>query len=740
MVFPLGWTLPPTFRCAHHQIHFFSLSDVDLNNILIESESELAHADNGSATCKAIVHRIRFVRLYHSALCTIAPLLTNKIDCDFDDLAGVEDVCYDASYPSQNAQSLLNLPLSMCSLKNICEYFKVLIEDIASVCKDLNETVSLGAAPGPGKHAPRIQEYGLPGFEPFLTQANLPSAVQKNSKILDRNLAFYFLSCAFLRIKSIIPQVQRLLEYNSFSFVSFQELWSFLHTFGQKCCQSVCEKTINCDPSSGDTGADSFTCLLSRSVLSVLVSAFFHCYPKLPDGLQFKLGASQSATHLLFSWVCIESPSVRKQLLNHLPVLEKFNSFFDHVGSQLVAISRGFCFNRSRQRSNMEQIFSRMHELLEDSCNIENALVSALTESQGADPPNHLISHSPSPSLTLHLAAYVCFFYYHLAWDYVGTGFQLGLYSCHEWVYMYSFEINIFRSLTSLLQHIITPWLRETEAGAGAKSSIEVTNQNASNVVGKRSGRRRRRKAHEGQEASQVTTDCVSPSLLVDLDACAVGLDYWKYQMELANMHRFICAATIYVLRAFQHEVGIDLNSLEHGPVPFTPGQRRFYGSLRTQFIRRLGSLISSPTSPLADPGGVLAAFRSAHEYLVMGHFAECSTTDLYQLASKIYGVARQCLRNAESLLAKLRSSGSFYSPESGLLPLGPVDSLAEVDHLAKNNYVVARLLAARPEKRPSAKQLPANRPPDLRSPLLSVRLDFTFLPSRMYPLLRLAS
>ncbi|VDN38042.1 unnamed protein product, partial [Dibothriocephalus latus] len=83
----------------------------------------------------------------------------------------------------------------------------------------------------------------------------------------------------------------------------------------------------------------------------------------------------------------------------------------------------------------MEQIFARMHELLEDSCNIENALVSALTESQGSDPPNHLSSPSSaassSSSLTLHFAAYVCFFYYHLAWDYVGTGFQLGLYSCH---------------------------------------------------------------------------------------------------------------------------------------------------------------------------------------------------------------------------------------------------------------------------------------------------------------------
>ncbi|BHF73949.1 N-alpha-acetyltransferase 35 NatC auxiliary subunit [Sparganum proliferum] len=229
----------------------------------------------------------------------------------------------------------------------------------------------------------------------------------------------------------------------------------------------------------------------------------------------------------------------------------------------------------------MEQIFARMHELLEDSCNIESALVSALTESQGTDPPNHR-SPPSSSSLTLHLAAYVCFFYYHLAWDYVSTGFQLDLYSCHEWVYMYSFEINIFRSLTSLLQHIITPWLQETEGGADGKSGTEaINNQNTSNAVAKRSGRRRRRKAHEEtHESAQVATDGVSPSLLVELDACAVGLDYWKYQVfEYCSLYSHIftrsppcvlCDLRPISSSGFPTFIGVSMHAKSHDACHFT--------------------------------------------------------------------------------------------------------------------------------------------------------------------------
>lgn len=74
---------------------------------------------------------------------------------------------------------------------------------------------------------------------------------------------------------------------------------------------------------------------------------------------------------------------------------------------------------------------------------------------QPRSPISTSTTHSqPQPS-ALHLAAYICFFYYHLVWDYVVTGFQLELYNSHEWAYAHVFIMTIQRSFTSLLTHIM---------------------------------------------------------------------------------------------------------------------------------------------------------------------------------------------------------------------------------------------------------------------------------------------
>lgn len=172
---------------------------------------------------------------------------------------------------------------------------------------------------------------------------------------------------------------------------------------------------------------------------------------------------------------------------------------------------------------------------------------------------------------------------------------------------------------------------------------------------------------------------------------------------------------------------------------PFSPSNRKFYGSLQTQFLHRLGFLISSSASPLAEAGGAVALFKSTHDYLVSRPFVDSSTTDLYQLASKVFGVARHWISQAEEVMAELKQS-SQNNIYADICPPGPVDSLSQLDHVAKNNDVVSRLLALRPEKRPRIDQLPINRMPDLRCPSLSVKLDFSQLPSRMYPLFKLTN
>ncbi len=190
-----------------------------------------------------------------------------------------------------------------------------------------------------------------------------------------------------------------------------------------------------------------------------------------------------------------------------------------------------------------------------------------------------------------------------------------------------------------------------------------------------------------------------------------------------------MCAATMYVMRAIHRDLGVDLNELNESKTDKTandPQRRSFYGSIRTQFFYRLWPVIGAPTSPLAEAGGPVASFNTTHDYLTGKTFTEPQTSELYQTASKVYGVARQWIKTA----------GELGSTETNL---GPVDSFDQLDHVAKNNDIVCRLLAARPEKRPKLMEgRKRGKVPSLLSPSMPVQLDFSHLPSRVYPLLRL--
>lgn len=197
-------------------------------------------------------------------------------------------------------------------------------------------------------------------------------------------------------------------------------------------------------------------------------------------------------------------------------------------------------------------------------------------------------------------------------------------------------------------------------------------------------------------------------------------------------MHRFMCVATVYVIRAIQRDIGIDLNDLvtpkdlqnnskDDGATP----QHRFFGSIRVQFFHRLWAVIGAPNSPLADYGGPEGSFRSAHDYLIGKNFSGVPTSENYQLASKLFGIAREWIK----------ATAALGSPEDSL---GPVDPFDKLDYLAKNNDIVCRLLAARPDKRPQQMVNPDRGKLPTISASLPVQLDFSYLPSRVYPLLKL--
>lgn len=201
-----------------------------------------------------------------------------------------------------------------------------------------------------------------------------------------------------------------------------------------------------------------------------------------------------------------------------------------------------------------------------------------------------------------------------------------------------------------------------------------------------------------------------------------------QLKVAQSNIHRFMSVATLYAMRALQRDAGINLKAMSRPPRRNALGSsleshRKFYSSLKSQFIHRMKPIISSRLSPLVDSEGPEGFFQTAHNYVTSKTFMETETKDLYKMAAKVYEIARQWIAAAKAL----NPSMSY---------IGPVDPLDQLDHLANNNKVFCDILASRSEKRPKRSKSEDFFRMNCFHP---VHLNFDYLSSRVYPLLRFA-
>lgn len=203
---------------------------------------------------------------------------------------------------------------------------------------------------------------------------------------------------------------------------------------------------------------------------------------------------------------------------------------------------------------------------------------------------------------------------------------------------------------------------------------------------------------------------------------------FLQLKVAQSNIHRFMSVATLYAMRALQRDAGINLKAMSRPPRRNALGSsleshRKFYSSLKSQFIHRMKPIISSRLSPLVDSEGPEGFFQTAHNYVTSKTFMETETKDLYKMAAKVYEIARQWITAAKAL----NPSMSY---------IGPVDPLNQLDHLANNNKVFCDILASRSEKRPKRSKSEDFFRMNCFHP---VHLNFDYLSSRVYPLLRFA-
>lgn len=212
------------------------------------------------------------------------------------------------------------------------------------------------------------------------------------------------------------------------------------------------------------------------------------------------------------------------------------------------------------------------------------------------------------------------------------------------------------------------------------------------------------------------------------------------------NIHLNLSKGTLYALGALEldcsNQIGLDydLSSVDSASVSKI--------QLRS-FANRLGTFIVHPYSPLADYDGVMGSYKSWRSYTI--NLSNQSTTQLYSIASKIFKKVEYWIRVAENSLNDGHQilKNLFDSTDVPMFVLsgnlGPSDDLSKLLQLAKHNSIACRVLSTCPDRRPirqirsdeTSQFCKFKRPWPSRS-FDPVKLDFQYLESQTYPLIRL--
>lgn len=275
------------------------------------------------------------------------------------------------------------------------------LSSVTDLLGQMQATLHLGKpASDAGRANPREHAYGLMGFEPFANLAQMPPSIPRHARIRGREEALTELLAITHRLQAVLDIVS--VEPGS----DCHRLWPVIQLYGQ-------------------VGVEGRSCLLSRSLLHLL-------YISPNTGrVMGRLSKQQvllaSLRHFLdiSDWAAVERVMKSKTLSTAVDELTRACS------EHLFDFPSLYAYNRSRQRNRVAILIDALWDLYEECHRMDYAIKEALLELD------------TRRGYTAVFTPYVAFFIFQLMWDYVSVGFELDLYSPHEYPYVYFFLSEI---------------------------------------------------------------------------------------------------------------------------------------------------------------------------------------------------------------------------------------------------------------------------------------------------------
>jgi len=294
-------------------------------------------------------------------------------------------------------------------------------------------------------------------FEPLANQRLLPPTFPRYTEIVGREQAFRYLDTLVTRLNTVTAVI---------TIPSFHAMLDFFQTFSA-----------------------TSPCVLSRSVLQLLYTPLHSppsrqhagsspAGPPLPPGFPELLRDSCKS---FMAPPCLlpqpkSSPGLPSSPLHTLQVKLCLDTFFSQCCRPFGLLLQATGHNRARQRDKISQLLEEFSTVQEEADRLDNMLNTLSLSADGASGKPH----------SLYLGTWLLYHVLKLMVRYILSGFELELYSVHEWpmIFWYLYEllypwlINcLHRADTVLTEHYENVEKEKRDKGGKGKKKAKSTNK-----------------------------------------------------------------------------------------------------------------------------------------------------------------------------------------------------------------------------------------------------------------------
>lgn len=332
---------------------------------------------------------------------------------------------------------------------------------------NIQTTVNLGTKPQKGKN--------LVGFEPFANQRLLPPTFPRYTEIKERSSAFAYLQSLVERLIYVATNVVNRSQSFHSALEYFVELSAFTPCVLSRSTAQILYQPLHVFHTSGNTALSSNMRMTPNiSSGSALPVPFVSFQEQLKDSCKAFLAPPVLT-------MCKSAP------YNARAIRDYVDGFFSQCCRPMCMLIQTFGHNRARQRDKIPNLLEELALVQEEADKLDTMLNAVLSSgncpsgvgsgnSNAGNGSNSKDGFNPNSNM-LYLSTWLLYHVLRVMIRYVLSGFELELFSVHEYPYMYWYLYELLYPWLTTCLHRADSCLLEYEGICEAQQKAEKSDK-----------------------------------------------------------------------------------------------------------------------------------------------------------------------------------------------------------------------------------------------------------------------